>query len=687
MDLIRRIVTHHWIIALVLILIGLALYLPGMDELGYYRDDWNNVFNTEANGADYLITHYESDRPADGYLLAAAYKLFGPNPQPYLYINLACRLLSAVFFAWTLRLIWPTPRFAAFGAGALYLIFPGYLRQVDGIAYLPHQLAMLAITLSIYLSVLALTIESAGRKRMVQVVLVIVAVLLAIGEMFLMEYYIGMEALRFLLIWACLVNRKPGSPVKNFFAAIGRFLPYLIGAGLFFMWRSFAFEATRAGTDVRSILEPFLAAPKYVGAVWIQKLFMNLFKLFVGSWAIPPYNLLNGINVRVFFRALGTVIVPVFLFAEMFLTMTRERNGGDVSDAPLGAPRPRLRWQIQWIWIGLVSGAVALLLLIMATREITFASSLDRFTYHAAFSAVMALIGLIALIEGRMVKWTLLTLTVLFGALTQRVNQMNYIAQTKAENEFWWQVSWRIPDLKDGTMVLLHNSGFSAEEDYENFAPLMMIYRPKQSNTTLTSDLINESSIRNVLMGVVNDRVVRTIHLKRNFGQVLALTKPSDKSCLQVIDGENPIYSPSDYSRISQLGDASDPSLIMLDVDGRIPSGKYFGAEPAHGWCYSYAQMGIAQQRGDWEAVEMIADRAIEAGQHGEDPVEWIPVVQAFAYRGRQDDARGYLEILKTSPYLRYESCQYFRNAGELLTLDKTESAGNRWLVTELCDD
>ena len=42
---------------------------------------------------------------------------------------------------------------------------------------------------------------------------------------------------------------------------------------------------------------------------------------------------------------------------------------------------------------------------------------------------------------------------------------------------------------------------------------------------------------------------------------------------------------------------------------------------------------------------------------------------------------------MKTVPYLRYESCAYFRRAGELLDLNETERAGNTFLMTELCED
>ena len=90
----RSCIYKKWFSILLLILIGGSLYLPNMGELGYYRDDWNNLFNADSRGTEMLIEHYASDRPADGYLLSAAYRAFGADPFPYRLVNLAFRVLE-----------------------------------------------------------------------------------------------------------------------------------------------------------------------------------------------------------------------------------------------------------------------------------------------------------------------------------------------------------------------------------------------------------------------------------------------------------------------------------------------------------------------------------------------------------------------------------------------------------------
>ena len=130
-----------------------------------------------------LIEHYASDRPADGYLLSAAYRAFGADPFPYRLVNLASRVLAAIFFSLSCAAIWRRPPFAAFAAEALFLVFPGYLRQVDGITYLPHQVAMAAMAGSIYLSIAALD----AKRAVARVGFAVSAAALAVASMFLME--------------------------------------------------------------------------------------------------------------------------------------------------------------------------------------------------------------------------------------------------------------------------------------------------------------------------------------------------------------------------------------------------------------------------------------------------------------------------------------------------------------------
>ncbi|HRY21564.1 MAG TPA: hypothetical protein P5198_08635, partial [Flexilinea sp.] len=147
-------------------------------------------------------------------------------------------------------------------------------------------------------------------------------------------------------------------------------------------------------------------------------------------------------------------------------------------------------------------------------------------------SAILFLVGLLASIEGKWVKTTLFAVLVLTACMTQITNKENYISQTEVVNDFWWQLSWRAPDISPGTLVLLSMDGYSAEEDYELFVPLHLIYHPDEDHIVISSDLLNQDTAKKADMKKIEDRIVREIYLRKDYSQILALTKPMMNSCL-----------------------------------------------------------------------------------------------------------------------------------------------------------
>ena len=118
------------LIIFAIVIVGCLLYVPGLTKLGLYRDDWNNFYNLTVRGPETLIKAYDADRPADGYLIAVLFRLFGTDIKAYFIWNLCCRILGSVFFALSLLIIWPrTPKMAAL-AGVLAVVFSGFLQQV-----------------------------------------------------------------------------------------------------------------------------------------------------------------------------------------------------------------------------------------------------------------------------------------------------------------------------------------------------------------------------------------------------------------------------------------------------------------------------------------------------------------------------------------------------------------------------
>ena len=549
------------------ILIGCLLYIPGMTKLGLYRDDWNNFYNAVTYGPDMLIRHYASDRPADGYLLSALFRLFGTNNNAYLIYDLCCRILSSVFFALTLLVIWPRTSKMAGVAGILAVAFPGFLQQIDGIAYVPHQTAMLCFMLSLFLT--AKACEPGQRDW--NVLYTFLSIIFSFGSMILMEYYIGMEIYRFALIY--LMNREQagnGKP-KAFIKSLLSYLPYLIPVH-----------------------------PRHEILDFGMRFVKNVWKLFAGVWTIPVFNLLNGMEMKPFVYTMIPVLV-ISATAQLFLfLMHRKRTEESTFDAH--------NESAQWLWCGLITGTIAIFPLVLAGRDINFSASLDRFAWPGMIGTVLFLTGLLGSLKDRSLRNIMTLGVVILAVFVQWQTKLNYIDIWKNTQDYWQQMMWRVPGLKDGTTIV-SGAAVLAEEDYEVFVPASLIYYPSKNNhSPLGAEILRDETVRSIILGDKTGRTVRSIYIEKDYKKLLAVSKPNAQACLRVIDGAAPIYSLNEWSSIPEIGAWSKTGQIISDPELAPVLPFFLGEEQEHGWCYYYEKIDLAMQMEDTDTAVKLAD-------------------------------------------------------------------------------
>ena len=98
-------------------------------------------------------------------------------------------------------------------------------------------------------------------------------------------------------------------------------------------------------------------------------------------------------RVIVFFTTLFTAM-PSFVFATfLMLVFCITLKWLPVWDASNEAA--------QWLWYGLICGAVSIVPLVLSGRDINFAASLDRFSWPGMIGAILFLAGLLCGISGR----------------------------------------------------------------------------------------------------------------------------------------------------------------------------------------------------------------------------------------------------------------------------------------------
>mgnify|MGYP001050745479 CR=1 FL=1 len=631
--------------AALIALVACAVYLPWIDRLGLYLEDWYVIWSGSTRGASSLISLYTFDRPLEGYLYAAIYPLLGEHVLGWHLYAFALRVLSGLLFFWLLRVLWPAQRFETTAASILFVIYPGFTQQVQAVSFQVHLTALIVALLSLTLSVLAVK----NHKTWGTIFLHAGAVILAPIYLLLMEYYIGLEAVRLVLIWLAVRKRKPASFVESARETVKNWWPYFLAFLAYIYWRVFLFAGGRPTTSVGRLVGEYtgnlahrlISIPIELGKDLLEVLYM--------AWSVPLENFLYwGSYTDLFVAAIFTAMA-MLLFGLFAIRMRRQAQ----------APAGESTVTPAWIWIGLLMGIVALFPVVIAGRDVQFTLRDDRFSLPASLGAVIFMVGLLSFaLRPRLRIWMLVFL-VGVSALTQ-LNYAGYMRDFwKVQRDIWWQMSWRAPQLKEGSLLMVRPpAGFTFAEGYESWAPANLIYYPAANPPAITGEVLYQATLPLVRHGGEAPITHRGIPIARNFDHLLVASMATPLSCLNVMDGgkyelpveEDPIVQlVAPYSRIQQ---------IESQADFHVPPASILGPEPQHTWCYFYQKAAYARQIGDWDGIVRLGDQAREAGYSPAQPVEWMPFLEGYASLGREKDARQLAAIIKSEPGSRNEICR-----------------------------
>ena len=633
---------------LLLAFISALIYLPLVGKIGYSHDDWYLMYAAKVKGASVFQTIFSVDRPLRAFVMMPAYWLFGENALFYHLASYFFRLLGGLGFLWALRLVWheEKQKLPTFLMALFFLIYPGFLAQPNAIDYLSHQVALAFAPISIGLSLQSLLAEGKLQRRGY----FLLSILLGGIYLGIMEYYIGIEALRFALIFV-LLWRQDGVFWQKTGRTLWRSIPYLLASLPFLYWRVFLFESARGATDTSQQFSGFFASPLGFLRLWGIHLVEDFFKTLFGAWHIPfaqfyanDAKLLDTINFLLgFLIALGLVY---FIYESFFAKKKLKTE----------------RWQIEVLLVGVFSLLISLVPVVMVNRQVVF-PYYSRYTLPGSFSAAMILVALIFLVRLKYLKEIFFALLLLIAAGTHLANAQKFAAETVSMNDFWWQVSWRVPQFDQRTTLVVNYPVVSTEEDYFIWGPANQIYYPAGTSERVVQPgvyayILSQDSINKIISRErqeFSDR--RGIQTYPNARNILILSQPTMVSCVQVIDGMHPQYSSDEKADIMKIGEFSEVEHILSEAELHAPPETVFGPEPAHAWCYFYQKATLARQTENWDLVAALLTEAGAQGSVPADPVEWIPFIQAAAMLGDGNQVREISSQI-SDVFVRQQACE-----------------------------
>jgi hypothetical protein len=221
-----------------------------------------------------------------------------------------------------------------------------------------------------------------------------------------------------------------------------------------------------------------------------------------------------------------------------------------------------------------------------------------------------------------------------------------YRREWNSQAEFFWQLTWRAPAIKQHTVLLTAELPFVFFSDNSLTSPLNWIYAPDFNSQEMpyllyAAEARHEQSLETLKPGIEIHQPYRATEFNGTTSQALVLyyTPPG---CLKVVDPATDKKIPQKPNFISDMMPLSRPELIQADTNHPArPPKTIFGGEPDNLWCYYFEQADLARQLGDWHRVAALGDKAFQLEQrlYEVNAPEFITYIEGYAQSGRWQDA------------------------------------------------
>jgi hypothetical protein len=266
----------------------------------------------------------------------------------------------------------------------------------------------------------------------------------------------------------------------------------------------------------------------------------------------------------------------------------------------------------------------------------------NRATLSFMLGVSLLLAGLLALLP-RQLNWILLAVLVSLAAGRQFQWSNDFRRDWNAQKNLFWQMTWRAPALKPGTIVLM-NEKLAFYADNSIGAALNWIYAPDNHTSRVDYVLFYPTNrLGGALVSLEPGQPVKYDYLAGQFegntSQVVAFYY-APPGCLRLLDPEIDPYNHliPDDSLMREAALISSSAPILNDgSNSRMP--EIYGPEPERAWCYYFERADLARQMDDWEQVAALGDKAFKLDDYPNDPLERFVFVEGYAQLGQWQQA------------------------------------------------
>jgi hypothetical protein len=615
------------------LILGIAFLAFGIKTfgLGYFHDDWHHVYYSYYFGLDGLKQFLFFDSRPFAYIFYwPFFSLLGFDPLGWHFLALFLRFFTVLVFFLCFNLVLPNHQKQNGLVALLFLIYPVYQVQPNSVSYALHWFTYLSFMVSLLFMVLAV------RRPRFFVVFTVLSLLLEIFHLFLIEYFAGVELIRFFILFYLLRE----NPMRNQFGkALVRWSPYFLILVVYTFFRASYSQILGYDRNTPIILLGMFTDPVNSIKFLIQSSVRDVVDVLLTAWnyTYDPANIDFSIysNLWIWSFAILTGMV-----SWVYLKFIRDNEYSEDDQAV-------------WSYTVMVSGLIFIVLGFLPTwisgRTFFQVYDLfdDRFALPSMFGAGMVWVGGIFYIVKRQSHRYIIVCTLIGLAvgLQLRTNQ-DYSQGWDKQSQFYWQLYWRAPSIEPNTAFISEGEILPYMGKHPTTYAINTLYSQNHSLDKLSYSFFSSGeniggSWENFKQGVELDDVrfgSSFIGTSRN--SLTILYAPENDQCLWILRPEDK-YIRNMPSLTYQSLPLSNLARIDRDpLSDQYPADDIFGPEPTHTWCYFYEKAELARQYDDWHTVTQLWSDAQSNDFRPGSGAEYLVFIEGFIHIDDWENAK-----------------------------------------------
>ena len=605
---------------LVLLGVGLLTYGVFIPLLNFFWDDLSIHWIADVYGNAGLARYFSTNRPVWGLFYQIHHSLLGNSPWLWQIFGIFWHWIAATGLYFLLKQLFKGQKEPALWGSLLFMVYPGFGQQSIAMVYGHFFLIFSAFLYSLTFSLLALQQQNSRQKH---IVLLGFALFLSAINLFSMEYFFMLELLRPVLIWFSGSEAPAKQRIK---LVLMQWLPYLILFLVAGLWRTFIFNFQTENYDP-AFLNSLSSQPLI--AIW--DITLRVLQDFWSTILLPWGNAFYFPNRTTFGNLAFGLVVAFSLMVLIFLSLVSRFSLRKEATRTFSQP-------VQHIVSALLAFFLAGIPFWITGLPVNLVFPYDRFTIPFLLSFTLFWVTIIFRLPIRENLRRLLFIVLITLSSTHQLQTgVQFQRDWELQSRFFWQLVWRAPAIKPGTILFAHELPMTYFSDGTLTSALNWIYNPDPSSDTIDYVVYYPSlrvggTLENLQPNQTVQHDLLVGEFTGNTSQSLALFY-QPPACLRILDPEIEFDNWMVPLQVRETIHLSNLANILPAPQASPPEFLY-GLESAQGWCYYFEKADLARQLKLWGQIVALAERAFALDDRPNDPIERVPFIEAFAHTG-----------------------------------------------------